>query len=169
VPVYNSTTLDHYIEFSISTPVYPAVNSIPASNIYTLMYLPPTGPSVKAVIPPNTKVFNPNQGLAKIHYTKNAASIGPLGGTGNVKVWIFSISGSLIRTMEYQNADDYAAFFNPAVNLDTDMGINYYYFTWDGKNGHGSVVRNGMYIMKIEITTAAGVKTTASRTIAVIK
>jgi flagellar hook assembly protein FlgD len=173
-PVSNAG--DHYIEFSLSSPTPANLNSVPKINTYSLMYVPPSGSAIVSKPPPNTKIFNPGQGPAKIHYTKDAAAIGLPGGTGNVKVYIFSLNGSLLRTMEYQNNTDYLGSFYDSANghlyYDPDNvnpGIHYYYFLWDGKNDHGTVVRNGMYIIKTEITTTAGTKTVTSRTIALIK
>jgi hypothetical protein len=162
-PVNNPLTTDRYIEVPVT--------SIPNSNIYALMYVPPAG-AVFTFNFPNTKVFDPGKGPAVILYSKELsgggafpASIGPLGGTGDVKVHIYSLAGSLVRTLEYQNSNDYPLF----TGFSTNSGWDYFYFTWDGRNDHGRTVRNGMYIMKIEKTTAAGIKTTTSRTIALIK
>jgi flagellar hook assembly protein FlgD len=131
------------------------------------MYLPPAVSSVTYNFK-NTKVFNSTKENAKILYTNDINSIGPFGGAGNVKVQIFSLTGSVVRSFEYQNATEYNLF----NNYETDPaspGVLYYYFTWDGKNDHGAIVKNGIYVIKIEITTTTGKKISKSRTIAVIK
>lgn len=163
-PVASILSDDRYIEFPLTT-----LNN--AQNIYALMYLPDvTSPVVYHFN--NTKAFNPSAGPARIFYTQDILSIGYMpSAAGNVRVGIYSMNGAPVRTLEYQNTGDYGTAFNPLVNSDPDptTGLRYYYFTWDGLNDRGSLVRNGIYVVKIEVTTAAGVKSTLSRTIAVIK
>jgi hypothetical protein len=163
-PVASTITDDHYIEFKVNSIAGP-------DNIYALMYLPDaTNPVIYNF--KNTKVFNPvTGGPARIFYTQNIASIGLLGGTGNVKAGIYSTAGVLVRMLEYQDAAENAAVFNPAVNYEQDLtsSARNYFFTWDGRNDRGAYVRNGIYVIKIELTTAAGARSTLSRTIAVIK
>jgi flagellar hook assembly protein FlgD len=137
------------------------------NNIYALLYLiiPGGGGSVTYNFK-NTKIFNPTSQTARIFYTQDYASLLPLGGSGNVKVAIFAINGSPVRTFDFQNKN--ALFNNGEPNFNNLSEVNYY-FTWDGKNDKGKTVLNGIYIIKIEITTAAGVKSRLSRAIAVVK
>jgi hypothetical protein len=168
VPVISASAADtdRYIEVS-------AAKIDGADNAFALMYTPPTGGGGTVTYNfKNTKIFNPNSQTARIFYTQNVAAIGPLGGAGNVKIGIFAINGSPVRTLTYQDPAEYAAVFNPAVNREANFNnlseLNYF-FTWDGKNDKGKTVLNGIYIVKIEITTAAGVKSRLSRAIAVVK
>ncbi len=159
-PVDSPTTTDRYVESTVL--------SIPAGNIYALMYAPPASSTIISQPFKNTKVFNPGTGPARIFFTRDMALIGPLGGAGNVRVNIFSINGTPVRSLEYQDPAENGLFLNSEPDIVNPAILNYY-FIWDGKNDHGSLVRNGMYVMKIEVATAAGAKTTKSRTIAVIK
>ncbi|MCX8094516.1 MAG: hypothetical protein N3E50_10180, partial [Candidatus Goldbacteria bacterium] len=163
--VDNPVTTDRYLFYDITSSSNPMINS--NANIFAIMYVPPTIPPI-AYNFKNTKSFNPTKESAKILYTLDINSIGPLGSNGNVKVYIFSLTGSLIRTLEYQNVNENMVFNNYETDP-TNPGILYYYFTWDGKNDHGTIVKNGIYIVKMEITTTTGKKITKSRTIAVIK
>ncbi len=164
-PVNNPLSADRYFNIDLTSSSSPVIDS--NLNVYAIMYVPP------AVLPApynfkNTKSFNPTKETAKILYTNDINSIGPLGGTGNVKVYIFSLTGSVIRTLEYQDANENILF----NNYETDPinpGVSYYYFTWDGKNDHGTIVKNGIYVVKIEVTTLTGKKITKTRSIAVIK
>jgi hypothetical protein len=163
-PVISTTTTDRYIEFSVTS-------IAGADNVYALMYVPPAVPIVVYNFK-NTKAFNPSTGTSRIFYTKDIASIGPLGGAGNVRAGIYAMNGGLVRMLSYQDAVDYAAAFNPAANYEVNTNVpseRNYYFSWDGRNGNGTYVKNGIYVVKIEITTTGGVKSTLSRTIAVIK
>lgn len=163
-PVISTITTDRYIEIN-------AAGITGSDNVYALMYVPPLIPPV-AYNFNNTKVFNPSSSSARLFYTKDIASIGLLGGTGNVKVGIFAMNGGLVRLLEYQDTAEYASVFNTAANYEADPsnpGLRYYYFTWDGKNDSGNYVRNGIYVVKIEITSTGGAKSKLSRTIAVIK
>jgi hypothetical protein len=156
---------DRYIFIDLTAQSSPVINT--NSNIYALMYVPPTVPPVSYNFK-NTKSFNPTKESAKILYTNDINSIGPLGGSGNVKVNIFSLTGTVVRTLEYQEPSENALFNNYETDP-ANPGVFYYYFTWDGKNDHGTFVKNGIYVIKIEITTTTGKKITKSRTIAVIK
>ena len=164
-PVDNPMSTDRYIFIDLTAQSSPVINT--NSNIYALMYVPPTVPPVSYNFK-NTKSFNPTKESAKILYTNDINSIGPLGGSGNVKVSIFSLTGTVVRTLEYQEPSENALFNNYETDP-ANPGVFYYYFTWDGKNDHGTFVKNGIYVIKIEITTTTGKKITKSRTIAVIK
>lgn len=164
-PVDNPYSNDKYLYIDITSLTSPVINT--NSNVYAIMYVPPTIPPVTYNFR-NTKSFNPAKENAKILYTTDFNSIGPLGGAGNVKVYIFSLTGSVIRTLEYQDASENILFNNYETDP-ANPGILYYYFTWDGRNDHGTIVKNGIYIIKIEIITTTGKKITKTRTIAVIK
>ncbi|MBP7791662.1 MAG: hypothetical protein KA120_01210 [Candidatus Goldbacteria bacterium] len=163
-PIDNPLSSDRYLYVDVTSLSSPVINT--NSNVYAIMYTRPTTPTVTYNFK-NTKSFNPTENNAKILYTTDINSIGPLGGSGNVKVYIFSLTGSVIRTFEYQNPTENILFNNHET--DPVTGVLYYYLTWDGRNDHGSIVKNGIYVVKIEITTTDGKKTTKTRTIAVIK
>lgn len=144
---------DHYLEVPIST--------IPAGNRYALMYQPP-------VIPPivhkfeNDKAFNPANGPAKVYYTDTIADI------TSMKVYIYNISGTLVRTLDFNDSAENALF----TSSDTDPAnpLNFkYYISWDGRNDKGSLVRNGIYIFKYKITRTTGPAVSKTRMIAVVK
>jgi hypothetical protein len=148
-PVANAP--DHYIEFSVT--------SVPANNVYALMYVQPVIPSAQLKFnTQNTKAFNPAKGNAKIYYTDTLSFI------DNVKVSIYSMGGTLVRYDEYKKSQ------TPFAGYDTDpySGNTAYYYAWDGKNNSSSYVRNGMYALKMEIKKTTGTSY-ISRLIAVVK
>ncbi|HDQ26463.1 MAG TPA: hypothetical protein ENN43_06950 [bacterium] len=161
-PIVNSSIDDRYFRASVTS-----IQS--ANNMYALMYVPPAVPTVVYNFK-STKLFNPNNGPAGIFYTNDIAQIGPAGGQGNVKVGIYTLAGALVRMMEYNNPGDYA-FFNNSEADTTNPSIMNYYFTWDGRNDRGSMVRNGMYVIRVEITGYDGsrIGEVISRLIAVVK
>ncbi len=144
-----------------------AVTSIPANNRYALAYTPPAIPVVPHHFD-NTKIFNPAAGPAKIYYTDDISDYGAFGGSGNVKLRIYSLTGTLVRTMEYQNAADYPLFTSYDANPLNALDLMYY-AAWDGKNDKGALVKNGLYVIKIEKTTITGVKSSSTRAVAVVK
>lgn len=144
---------DHYIDIPIAF--------IPAGNKYALMYQPP-------VIPPaaykfdNTKAFNPANGPAKIYYSASIADI------ASMKVYIYNISGTIIRTLDKTDPAEYPLFDNPYTDP-TNASIKKYYIKWDGKNDKGSDAKNGLYIFKYKITRTSGAVESKSRMIAVVR
>ena len=64
--------------------------------------------------------FNPNKQTTRIVYNSNSA--------GSATIKIFTITGKLVRKL----SDNAQSGSNEAV--------------WDGKNGRGQVVRNGVYV-----------------------
>lgn len=165
-PVNNGT--DNYLETVVS--------EIPAMNQYAIMrpHVPSTGGGTGGgVTEPvvrfdNTKAFNPNLTVAKIYYADNLNEIGPLGGTGNVEVSIYSVSGQKVREMQYQDAAENILFTGRDLNPFNSLEEKYY-IAWDGKNDKGQLVRNGIYMLKIKITKATGEIQTISRLLAVVK
>jgi len=85
----------------------------------------------------------------------------------NVKVYIFTITGLMVRKIEYQNPQDKNLF----TGYDTDpyTGKINYYFVWDGKNDNGSYVRNGIYMVKVEVIKKDGNKSIITKLVALIK
>lgn len=163
----NSGT-DNYLETVLA--------DIPGNNQYAIMYpyTPPSGGGTGGgVVNPvvrydNTKAFNPNTSAAKIYFADNLSEIGPLGGTGNVEVTVYSASGQKIRDMQYQNASENSLFTGYDSNPYNSLEVRYY-IAWDGKNDKGQLVRNGIYMLKIKITKATGEVQTISRLLAVVK
>jgi hypothetical protein len=150
-PVNNGT--DHYFEVQMTT--------IPFANAYALMYAPPSV-QLAAFHFLNTKAFNPTAGPAKYYYTPDITLI------KEVKVYIFNISGSMVRTMTFSDSTDHALFTGDDANPTNPASVMYY-VKWDGKNGEGAYVRNGLYLMKIVITNTGGASSSSSRMIAVVK
>jgi flagellar hook assembly protein FlgD len=144
-----------------------AVTSIPANDRYALAYTPPAIPVAPHHFD-NTKAFNPVKGPAKLYYISDISVLGALGGTGNVKVSIYNLTGELVRYLEFQNPSDHTLFTSFDANP-LNAGDIMYYLAWDGKNNKSSYVRNGLYMVKMEITTTSGVKSTISRAVAVVK
>ncbi len=142
---------DHYFEF--------AITSLAANNVYALMYVTPSVPLAQYKFS-STKGFNPAKGMSKIYYTDSLA------GVENIKVVIYSMNGIAVRKSEYKNSADTALFTGNDLN---PYGAEVkYYYSWDGKNDAGAYVKNGVYIIKMQIEKTSG-KENISRVIAVIK
>ncbi len=153
-----NTGTDNYVQATL-TGLTPPFNQIVANNVFAFMYVPPT--TMQSTFHfQNTKVFDPNIGPAKIYL-----GISSIVNIQNVKCYLFNMAGTFVRTVEYTQ--------NPALfsNFDTDpvAGTKNYYFSWDGKNDAGSLVRNGIYVLKMQITYTNGKSQNTARTIAVIK
>ncbi len=167
-PVNSGT--DNYLETVIT--------EIPAMNQFAIMrpFTPSTGGGGTGgtVIEPvvrfdNTKLFNPDTGYAKVYYTGNlTGDIGPVGGSGNVEVSIYSVSGQKVRSFDYQNPAETYLFTGSDANPFNALEERFY-IMWDGKNDRGALVRNGMYMFKIKIKKASGETETISRLMAVVK
>jgi flagellar hook assembly protein FlgD len=150
-PVSNGT--DNYYEVQMA--------AIPLSNAFALMYAPPSV-QLAAFHFLNTKAFNPTAGPAKYYYTSDITTI------KDVKVYIYNISGSVVRTLVFSDAADHPLFTGSDANPTSPANVMYY-VSWDGKNGAGAYVRNGLYLMKIVTTNTGGGTSSASRMIAVVK
>ena len=70
--------------------------------------------------------------------------------------------------MTFSDAADHALFTGSDANPTNPASVMYY-VSWDGKNGSGAYVRNGLYLMKVVITNTGGGTSSASRMIAVVK
>jgi hypothetical protein len=142
---------DHYFEFSVT--------SITANNVFALMYVTPAVPLATFKFS-STKGFNPVKESSKIYYTDSIT------GVENIKVAIYGLNGALVRKSEYKNSSDTALFTGNDLN---PYGAEVkYYYAWDGKNDSGAYVKNGVYVIKMQIEKTSG-KENISRVIAVIK
>ncbi len=144
---------DHYLDLPIAT--------IPAGNRYALMYQPPVIPPVAYKFN-NTKAFNPTSGPAKIYYSDTIADI------ASMKVYIYNISGTLVRTLDFSDAAEHVFFTGNDLDPANSFIVRYY-ISWDGKNDKGSFVRNGIYIFKYKLTRTTGASVSNTRMIAVVK
>lgn len=133
-----------------------AVTQIPDGNIYALLYLQPPTP-VTAYVFKSTKAFNPVKEVAKIYYGDALAK--------RVKANIYSTAGTLVRKIDSDETPALITGYDP----DPYGSAVKYYLALDGKNDMGSYLRNGIYIIKAEVTKMDDSKSTISRTIAVIK
>jgi hypothetical protein len=142
---------DHYFEF--------AITNLEANNVFALMYVTPAVPLATFKFS-STKGFNPTKESSKIYYTDSLA------GVENIKAAVYGLNGALVRKSEYKNSSDTALFTGNDLN---PYGAEVkYYYAWDGKNDSGAYVKNGVYVIKMQIEKTSG-KENISRVIAVIK
>ncbi len=144
---------DTYFEYS-------PVTGVPLNNTYGIFYIRPTVP-VSQVKFTSTKAFNPNKGPAKI-YTHSS-----LTGIKNIRAYVYSITGTLVKLNDYSKASETSLF--TGYDSDPVSGLTKYYYSFDGKNGKGNCLPNGLYNVKIETEYDNGAKKTESRLIAIIK
>jgi len=155
-----STGTDNYMQVVLSALTQP-LNQIATKNVYAFMYVPLAAAAQPVFNFHNTKVFDPTKGSpAKIYL-----GVSSLPNIQDVKCYLFNMAGTIVRTVEYKS--------NPALfsgfDVNTNNNTNNYYFAWDGKNDNGSFVRNGIYVLKMEIDLTNGSSQKIGRTIAVIK
>ncbi|HDT15196.1 MAG TPA: hypothetical protein ENN55_03210 [Firmicutes bacterium] len=143
---------------------YSPVSSLQPNNAYALMYQQPEGPTAAEPVHifKSTKAFNPASGDARIYYTEDIADV------TDVKAYIYSISGVLVRKDELANAAETHLFMNQDINPYDSSDIKYYY-SWDGANDTGGILRNGVYIIRLEITKTDGSKENMTRMTALVK
>jgi hypothetical protein len=153
-----NTGTDNYVEATLTSLTQP-LNQIVQYNVFAFMYVQPSTTQTVYHFQ-NTKVFNPDKGPAKIYL-----GVSSLVTIQDIKCYIFNMAGTFVRTVEYtQNPAPFSGF-----DADPITGINNYYFSWDGKNDAGSLVRNGIYVLKMQINYTNGTSQKIGRTIAVIK
>src|SRR5205823_1315867 len=101
----------------------------------------------------STRSFNPlstdpNHSRAKIYYSATA-------GAATLEAKVYNVAGTLIRTL------------SPSDLTLADFGN--FYFTWDGANDGGTVVRNGIYLVRFETKLTDGTSRTETKMVALIK
>jgi hypothetical protein len=133
---------------------------------YGIFYSTPSSgpgalPTPTAVTYANTKAFNPRHSnsvfrKARFYYSDQAPK--------DVEARIFDTSGALIRSLTLGsgiNAGD--------VRVDATYGTAAYYFEWDGRNDSGTLVRNGLYLVRWRVTKTDGSSDTQVKPVALIK
>jgi flagellar hook assembly protein FlgD len=138
----------------------PAVNQTTYID-YGLFYpttLPGTTPHPTAtpIIFANTRSFNPVSGntlnnKAKFYYGAKS----PV----TLEAKVYDTAGRLVRTLNL------GTDINPAVQNFAGQ----YYFQWDGTNDSGTIVRNGIYLVRWQLGTAGGGSDTETKAVALIK
>ncbi|MFP4465826.1 MAG: hypothetical protein ACLFP1_02110 [Candidatus Goldiibacteriota bacterium] len=148
---------DYYFEYS-------SVSSIQPDNAYALMYQAPEEPAAPdpVYIFKSTKAFDPAAGKARIYYTDDISDV------AGVKAYIYTTAGVLVRKDEFADASETALFTNEDINP-YDSSDSKYYYSWDGANDTGGMLRNGVYIIRIETTKTDGSKENITRMTALVK
>ncbi len=135
---------DHYIEATIT--------NLAQGTIFALLYsVPPTIVAIKKYTDDlrSDKVFNPEKGNAVIYfYDKDGIYLENLTEAKEIKINIYNLYGTLVRTINYPKD---ASYFYNYTWLGGITPVNLAYFLFDGKNDKGANLKNGLYIMKISI------------------
>ncbi|HTB23430.1 MAG TPA: choice-of-anchor X domain-containing protein [bacterium] len=114
-----------------------------------------------AISLPNTRAFdpwnsNPLYQKARFYYS----SVAP----ATMEARVYDTSGRLIRDLTLGNG------ISATQTAPTDtMGDVEYYFTWDGTNDSGTVVHNGIYLVRWTESGIDGSHNTQTRPVALIK
>jgi len=157
-PITNGS--DHYIQASIS--------NLPAGNVYALMYVVPAAPIVIKKYTDDLrsdKAFNPEKGKATIYfYDKDGIYLENLSQAKEIKIQIYSLYGTLVRTIIYPKQ---ASNFYDYTWTGGITPVNISYFLFDGKNDNGAKLFNGLYVMKIVIKKTDGSEVVKTRMIAI--
>jgi|GEM_PF-6719392 len=110
---------------------------------------------------PSTRAFNPKSGnslnnKARFYYSQVAPA--------TMEARVYDTSGRLIRDLTTMNNgisfNDVTSYLNSP---------NEYFFTWDGTNDSGTVVRNGIYLVRWTETGTDGSTSTKTKPVALIK
>jgi flagellar hook assembly protein FlgD len=113
-------------------------------------------PTATPIIFANTRSFDPVSGntlnnKAKFYYANKA----PV----TMEARIYDTAGRLVKTLNLGSG------INPAV----DIFAGEYYFLWDGTNDSGTIVRNGIYLVRWQVSTVGGGTDTETKAVALIK
>jgi hypothetical protein len=119
----------------------------------TPLATPMSFPSTRAFDPWNS---NPLYQKARFYYSTVAPS--------NIEARVYDTSGGLIRDLTLGNGISAAQ-----STTDPVYGTIEYYFTWDGTNSAGTVVHNGIYLVRWTETGTDGSHNTLTRPVALIK
>jgi hypothetical protein len=141
-------------------------NGSPAYSVYGIFYaslapnLTPTA-TVTAVPFKSTRSFNPNHSnpiyrKARFYYSNLTPK--------DVLVDIYDTSGALVKSMSLGNGVNITD-----VQTDPVYGNSSYFFTWDGTNDTGNLVKNGIYLVRYRVTKIDGSSDTQTKLVALIK
>jgi hypothetical protein len=139
-----------------------------AYSAYGLFYATPSVGTTPVVVVtatpyPPTRSFNPSHAnplyrQAKLFYGTVAPSV--------MEVKIYDTAGNLVKSMS----------LGSGVNLsDTSPDPNapptfvQYYFNWNGSNDSGSTVKNGVYLVRYQVTRVDNSSETVTRLVALIR
>jgi hypothetical protein len=136
---------------------FPAAEVLPTGTVSTTP--PPFAyPSTRA-FNPDSSSLNPNiagQALNKayFYYSPVQPSV--------AEARIFDTAGHLVRDLKLGSG------INPALTI-SSQGQTEFYFTWDGLNDSGVMVRNGLYLVRWTYTGIDGSHGTSTVPVALIK
>lgn len=151
---------DHYIETTIT--------NLSQNTIFALMYsVPPTVVALKKYTDDlrSDKVFNPEKGNAVIYfYDKDGIYLESLLNVKEIKINIYNLYGTLVRTINYPRDSSY---FYDYTWLGGITPVYVSYFLFDGKNDKGANLKNGLYIIKILIKKTDGSEVNKTRIIVI--
>ncbi|HXC65706.1 MAG TPA: FlgD immunoglobulin-like domain containing protein, partial [bacterium] len=71
---------------------------------------------------------------------------------------IYDTAGRLVKTLT----------LGKGITL-ADVSFGEYFFLWDGTNDSGTIVRNGIYLVRWQVSTAGGGSDTETKAVALIK
>jgi hypothetical protein len=130
----------------------------PSDSIYGIFYPASVTSTVGTPTPAvflNTRSFNPVSGnvlnnRAKFYYGNKAPQ--------SMDARIYDTAGRLVKTLT----------LGKGITL-ADVSFGEYFFLWDGTNDSGTIVRNGIYLVRWQVSTAGGGSDTETKAVALIK
>lgn len=141
------------------------LNSTDSYYAYAIFYPDNTsiisGPTPTPVPFKSTRAFNPTHAnalyrMARFFY----ADYNPK----TVEARVFDTSGQLIKVLSVGNGINLAD-----TQTDFVFGRTYHYFDWDGRNDSGTLVRNGLYLVRWQVSKMDGSTDTMTKPVALIK
>jgi len=113
------------------------VNAIEADVAIVVSVAPPSGD--KMINYPNP--LNPNQGKTSLNYFLNEES--------DVEIRVFDAFGRMVFSQDIKKGQGTGDFVGATI----PGGAN---FNWDGRNGEGRMVANGIYLIKVKAKGNSG-------------
>ncbi|HXB97478.1 MAG TPA: FlgD immunoglobulin-like domain containing protein, partial [bacterium] len=112
-------------------------------------------PTATPIVFANTRSFNPVSGnplndVARFYYGSKMPQA--------MEARIYDTAGRLVKTLN----------LGAGIKL-SDVFAGQFFFTWDGTNDSGTIVRNGIYLVRWQVTTAGGGADTETKAVALIK
>lgn len=147
--------------FTVDAPL-----SANAFTAYGIFYSAPSSgpgalPTPTPVLFKDTRAFNPvssNAVLRRARFYYGSAA------PKEMQARIFDTSGVLVRTLSLGQEIKPSDF-----SIDPIYGSQAYWFEWDGRNDAGTLVRNGLYLVRWNLVRTDGSSDTATKPVALIK
>jgi hypothetical protein len=153
IPVPNNGSSPAYVYYALGYPSQLSNTAVVSgTGTPTMAPTAETFSSTRAFDPWNS---NPIYQKARFYYSNVAPA--------NIEARVYDTSGRLIRDLTLGNG------ITAVASVDPVYGTTEYYFTWDGTNDSGTVVHNGIYLVRWTESGVDGSHNSQTRPVALIK